>query len=94
MARTPPTATLYRQLQEITSRMDTAEALLKEHGHEIDVLKRWHEDTDFAKKLLEEYQEKHPEVNEGKPVIGSYKWMLATLLGIIMALIGAFIATK
>jgi len=37
---------------------------MAEHGVEIEKLKRWHSDTEFAKKILKEYQDTHPEVGK------------------------------
>lgn len=90
MPRTPSQASLHRQLQELISRMGDVEATLKEQGHGIDVLTRWKEDTDFAKKLLEDYQEKHPEANPDSTINGK-AW--AAVLAALAALTAILLAT-
>lgn len=64
----PTITTLHRQLTDLVKRMDRVEETLKEHGHKVDVLERWHQDTEFAKRLLKEFEDSHPEVTKQESI--------------------------
>jgi hypothetical protein len=70
--------------------MDAVEKTLGDFGHDITVLNRWHEDTDFAKQILKEYEEQHPEAVAKQDTINTRAWVavlaaLAALTTIILA---------
>ncbi len=93
MTRAPSPSALHRQLQDIVKRLENYEAVLKELGVRVDVLDRWHQDTEFAKRLLKEYQEEHPEIqpNTISNSINGKAWLavlaaLGALTAVVLAL--------
>lgn len=89
MPKPPTTTALLRQLTDIVKRMDAFEVSLKEMGMDVAILKRWHEDTEFAKRILEEYEEKNPGAkdtnNNGKAIV-ALTTALAALTAVVLAL--------
>lgn len=90
MARTPTTTTLLRNLEDIVKRMDAVETLLKELDHDVEELKGWHRETEYAKKILREYQEQHPEISPATTINGK-AW--AAVLAALTALTAILLAS-
>lgn len=90
MPRTPSTTIIYKQLLALVGRMDAAEAQLKDLGVDVEKLKRWREDTEFAKRLLKEYENEHPEV-KSEPLTNT-AWK--AVIGALVALTAVILATK
>lgn len=90
MTRSPSTTTIARHLQDIVKRMGTVEVMLKEHDTDIEELKGWKRETEYAKKILKEYQDAHPEVRDNK----NYGKALAALTAAVVALTAIILALK
>lgn len=99
----PSPTKIYKELQKLVKAMESAErrfeavelmdkslgAELKDLVERVRLLEKWHEQTEYAKQVLEEYKKNHPEItrqeNINTKAVGLVLAALAALTAVLLA---------